>query len=140
MLSEASLQEKGFNFNFKEANEVVLPSPANTLTIRGDVGGLEGCSYPDVYAVDVPDNNRLIVEQLDADGSACTGAGAASISLEIRNGSDALLASSGDPVNGCVSVNHAFTRGGVIYVKLNDEREIDLDRPFIYQLRFTVRP
>ena len=133
-LSEASVQERGFNFNFKEANRVVLPA-TNELEIRADIGGFEGCGYPDVFAVDVPAGATLRVNQRNDDGTACTPGGTPDLNLTLRNAGN--MVRGGDVVAGCPVINETFAGGGLFFVVVEDVR-FDVSRPLRYRLNFEL--
>lgn len=138
MLSETSVREKGFNFNFKEANEIILPA-SNELTIQGDLGGFEGCAYPDVYAIQVPAGQTLLVEERNAvDGTACTGAGATSIRINLFDAGGSEV-STPMMTGGCSLATHRPVGDGLFYAVLTDLRR-DTDTPYLYQLLFRVTP
>ena len=138
MITEDSTRERGFNFNFKESNRVILPSPDNRLVIQGDIGGFAGCAYPDVFAIDVPAGGTLRVEQRNADGEACTGSGAAQVELTVRDANNNIRATS-TSMAGCAVVDETFASAGLFFVVLEDVR-LDTDTPLPYQLLFAVSP
>ncbi len=138
MLTNESTRERGFNFNFKEANRIMLPSPDNRLIIQGDIGGFAGCAYPDVYAIDVPAGGTLRVEQRNSDGDACTGSGAAEIDLSIRDASNNIRATSSSE-NGCAVAEETFASAGLFFIVMEDAR-LDTDSALPYQLMFSVTP
>ena len=138
-LDEDSTRERGFNFNFKESNRIVLPTPENRLVIQGDIGGLTGCGYPDVYAIQIPDTGgTLRVEQRNNDGDACTGSGAAELEITIRDATNNIRATS-TAMAGCAVVEENFRAGGLFFAVLRDARR-DTDTPLPYQLLFAVTP
>ncbi|MBX3246416.1 MAG: hypothetical protein KF901_04465 [Myxococcales bacterium] len=132
ILTEESIQEKGFNFNFFESNVVQLPA-SNELVIEGDIGGFEGCAYPDVFAVTVAAGTRLVVEQLGPDGNPCTGSGAAPLDIAIQNRRGETRGTS-TAMNGCAVVDVGFAAAGEFFIVLRDARA-DRRFPLPYRLR-----
>ncbi|MEM9068710.1 MAG: hypothetical protein AAGE52_09395 [Myxococcota bacterium] len=137
MVTEDSREEQGFNFNFKEANRIVLPVATNELEVIADIGGFEGCGYPDVFAVDIPDGGRLEVEQRDGSGSPCSGVGSPDLTLTLRNANNDNRG--GDVVSGCPVIDETFATGGLFFVVVEDERP-DISRALNYRLNFRVTP
>lgn len=131
ILNEESVFETGFNFNVFEANLIELPV-SNDLTIQGDIGGFEGCAYPDVYAIDVPMGSTLRVEELGPDGNPCTGAGASSIRVAVQSRTGMTRATS-TAVMGCAVTNATFPNEGRFFVMVTDARA-DRRTPYAYRL------
>ncbi|MCB9611488.1 MAG: hypothetical protein H6722_03440 [Sandaracinus sp.] len=132
ILNDESVFETGFNFNVFEANLIELPA-SNNLTIQGDIGGFEGCAYPDVYAIDIPAGSMLRVDELGADGNPCTGTGASSIQVAIQNRTGMTRATS-TAVMGCASTNANFPTEGRFFIVVTDARA-DRRTPYAYRLR-----
>jgi hypothetical protein len=131
VIDEESVTESGFSFNVQEANLIRLPA-GNELTFEGDVGGFEGCAYPDVFAIDIPMGATLTVEELGPDGSTCTGAGASSIQVAIQSRTGMVRARS-NAVNGCALVSSTFAAEGRFFLVVTDQRA-DTRAPYAYRL------
>ena len=131
VIDEDSVTESGFSFNVQEANLIRLPA-GNELTFEGDVGGFEGCAYPDVFAIDIPMGATLTVEELGPDGMTCTGAGASSIQVAIQSRTGMVRARS-NAVNGCALVTSTFAAEGRFFLVVTDQRA-DTRLPYAYRL------
>jgi len=131
VIDEDSVTETGFSFNVQEANLIRLPA-GNELTFEGDVGGFEGCAYPDVFAIDIPAGATLTVEELGPDGMTCTGAGASSIQVAIQSRTGMVRARS-NAVNGCALVTSTFASEGRFFLVVTDARA-DTRTPYAYRL------
>lgn len=132
VIDEESVTESGFSFNVQEANLIRLPA-GNVLTFEGDVGGFEGCAYPDVFAIDIAAGATLTVEELGPDGMTCTGAGASSIQVALQSRTGMVRARS-NAVNGCAVVTSTFATEGRFFLVVTDSRA-DTRAPYAYRLR-----
>ncbi|HJK90510.1 MAG TPA: hypothetical protein RMH85_29880 [Polyangiaceae bacterium LLY-WYZ-15_(1-7)] len=133
LLNEESVRERGFNFNEREANLVDLPA-SGELEIRGDIGGF-ACEYPDVFAIDVPENSRLQVQARDGSGTPCTGGTAEQFTLTLQNARGDVRG--GDVMDGCPFIDTEFTGSGRFFVFLEDQRP-DTSRALQYRLFFRL--
>ena len=138
-LNQSSLNEKGFNFNFDEANFVEVQPGGTFLEIQGAIGGFEGCAYPDVFEIDIPGDTRLVVEErIGSSGNECTGDGAGNLELTLRNAANVTRANQ-DVANGCSFIDREFVASeeGHYFLVVKDVRP-DSSRAFSYRLRFTL--
>jgi hypothetical protein len=128
VINEESVAEAGFSFNVQEANLIELPA-SNALTFEGDVGGFEGCAYPDVFAIDVPAGANLVLEEM-----GCTnGAGAASIRVAIQSRTGMVRAASDPTADGCAGVSSTFATEGRFFIVVTDAR-VDTRIPYAYRI------
>ncbi len=137
LIDEDNVRERGFNFNQDEANLVQLP-PSNELTAFGDIGGFEGCTYPDVFAIDVGAGQTLEVLSRTSTGDACVGAGSPEFTLTLRSAGGSTL-QEGPVTDGCANLGRTFTDAGRFFVIVQDNRpDSERDRPLSYGLLFRI--
>jgi hypothetical protein len=136
MITSDSVQERIPNDNFQEANEIVLDG--NQLELRGDMGGIGDCNYPDVYTILVPDGAQLEVVARDESSMRCMTTATAPFSLTLLNAAGTTRGG-GEDGNGCPVIDQSGLPGGRYFVRLVDQR-LDRSGIFNYRLFFRLTP
>lgn len=137
VLNADANSEKIPNDNITEANVIDLP-PSGALEITGDIGGPAACSYPDMFALVIPDGGARLEVDIRASGSTCPAAAAAPFELVLLNSAGGMRSGATVDTNGCPIID-ATLAAGLYYVSVGDTR-VDGDRPNPYLLGFTVTP
>lgn len=140
LIRQDGAQESIPNDNVVEANVLVF-DVNSLLRIRGTVGGTVDC-YPDVFALNIPDQSRLRVAAIASfDGTTETPCGAStdapfSITLQNRTGGQPIPG--GVDANGCPSLNTANLDAGEYLVTIDASET----RPeaVLFWMRFELLP
>lgn len=125
------------NDNVKEANFVDIPS-GEPITVNADLGGLEGCFYPDVFAVNIPEGGGTLraTPINDVTGEPCA-AGNVNVRLEILSVTGQSRGTI--PLTDDCSVVEEELPSGIHFVEVTDNR-IDVGSPLLYDMRFEFTP
>ncbi len=139
IIRQDGAQESIPNDNEVEANVLVF-DVNSLLRIRGTVGGQVDC-YPDVYALNIPEQSRLAVTAIESFSGAetpCDADTVAPFSITLRNRAGGQPISGGVDSNGCPVLNTAGLDAGEYLVTI-DATE-DLPQAALYWMRFELLP
>ncbi len=134
LLGAESLQTRAAPINAREANLFSETLTTGGFEIQGTVGGLAGCSYPEVIAVDIPDGEELVVRQTEG---TCSDIGSPPVQLQLLNAGGGLSADGEMGAGGCVGVRYRPPSGGRYFLFVNDIRP-DTTNLLGYELEFAI--
>jgi cysteine-rich repeat protein len=137
-LSEERTVEKEPNDDRIEAHAIILPA-SNELEITGEISGGGGCTYPDVYAINVPQDGDLFVDALNSDGTPCASGATTPFRLSLLNArGDVVTENMQDPGTGCAIMHRSNLTSGEYFVRVGIPEPLDVTHP--YRLRFRIAP
>jgi len=139
IIRQDGAQESIPNDNIVEAN-VLIFDVNSILRIRGTVGGQVDC-YPDVYALNIPDQSRLrvaAIESFSGTETLCDTGTDAPFTITLQNRAGGQPISGGVDGNGCPILTTSNLDAGEYLVTLDASE----DRPdaSLYWMRFELLP